>query len=226
MKRHTDLGALVNYALLGDSPALRALVDALSPVIQARVARALLRGRAGRRQRRDLRQDVEDFTQEVFVALFENDARALRSWRQSRGLSLANFVGLIAEHQVAAILRSGRRNPWTEEPTRSTEIDQAAGAVSSFDRTIHSRDLLLKLLDRLHAELSPRGYQLFCLLCVDERPPSDVCDLMGISLDALYAFRSRVAKTVRRLAMDLEPCEATGIGRPRPWSEPLGLRDS
>jgi hypothetical protein len=35
----------------------------------------------------------------------------------SRGLSLDNFVGLVAEREAATILRSGRRSAWAETPT-------------------------------------------------------------------------------------------------------------
>src|SRR5262245_51304251 len=106
----------VNAALGGDKGAIRALVAALSPVIQARVARALLRRRAASKAR-DIRQEVEDLTQEVFVALFADGGRTLREWSPSRGLSLLNFAGLVAEREVASIMRSGRRSPWTEDPT-------------------------------------------------------------------------------------------------------------
>jgi hypothetical protein len=72
------------------------------------------------------------------------------------------------------------------------------------DGRIHSREFLLKLLDGLRAALSPRGLILFQLLIIDERAPSDVCLQMGMSADALYAWRSRLNKLVRRLADDLE----------------------
>src|SRR5262245_29160958 len=89
---------LLRRALGGDETALSALVARLTPVIQARVARCLLRraGAAGSR----LRQDVKDLVQEVFVALFEGRGRILLGWDPRRGLSLDNFVGLVAERQA------------------------------------------------------------------------------------------------------------------------------
>jgi RNA polymerase sigma-70 factor (ECF subfamily) len=195
---------LVRRALAGDTEALRPLVDALTPVIQTRVARALLRARGACKQRRDVRQELADFTQEVFLALFDDDARALRSWDITRGLSLHNFVGLVTEHQVASLLRSGRRNPWTEEPFADSDLDDAAGDGDDADARIYSRDLLAKLLDALRIELSPRGLLLFEWLVVDGRAPSDVSERMGLTLDAVYAWRSRFGKLARRLAEELE----------------------
>ncbi|HEY2512473.1 MAG TPA: hypothetical protein VGI39_16515 [Polyangiaceae bacterium] len=189
--------------LAGDARARRAFVDLLAPVVQARVARALLRSNTGRRQGRDLRQHVEDFTQDVFASLFADDARALRAWDPGRGMSLKNFVGLIAEHQVASTLRSGRQNPWKEEPMLDTALTERVGAHDGLEGALGSRELLDKLLDRLRAELTPRGLHLFQLLVVEERPVEDVCAATEMRPDAVYAWRSRLGKLVRRIASEI-----------------------
>src|SRR5438552_55967 len=85
---------LIERALGEDPRARRALVDALVPVVQRRVAVELFR-RRGLARGRNLRQEVEDMTQQVFVSLLEGDARALRSWSPGRGLGLTEFVELI-----------------------------------------------------------------------------------------------------------------------------------
>lgn len=210
-----DVTGLVARALAGEVRALEDMVDALTPVIQARVARALLRASTARRDERDLRQDVEDFTQEVFVAIFADNGRALRSWDPARGLSLVNFVGLIAQREVASILRNGKRSPWTEEPTVSPRLERAAGDCPALELDVSSREFLAKLLDRLHAELSPRGHRLFQLLVVEELPARDVCTQLGMTLDAVYAWRCRLGRTLRHLTSELEAwpegCTAAGV---------------
>ena len=110
-----DKAVLVAHALSGDPAALTRLVALLTPVIQARVARTLLARRFRLAAGRDVRQEVEDLSQEVFLALFARGGRVLRAWEPERGLSLENFVGLVAERQVLSFLRSSRRNPWPEE---------------------------------------------------------------------------------------------------------------
>jgi RNA polymerase sigma-70 factor (ECF subfamily) len=199
-----DPGQLVQRALAGNPVAVRALVDALTPVVQARVARSLLRSGTRRKQGRDLRQDIEDFAQEVFASLFDDHARTLRAWNPARGLSLVNFVGLVAEHQVASILRSGRRNPWTEEPTGNEEIDRSAGKVDGADRRVYSRQVLAELVERLRAELTPLGLHLFELLIVQERTVEEVCAETGMTRDAVYAWRSRLGKRVRCLREEIQ----------------------
>ena len=73
----------------------------LTPVIQARVARTLLARRSHLGSDRNVRQEVEDMTQEIFLLLFHKGGQVLRSWEAGRGLSLKNFVGLVSERRAA-----------------------------------------------------------------------------------------------------------------------------
>jgi len=183
-----------------DGGAARALVDRLTPVVQARVTRALLRRRA-ETGRRDVRQEVEDLTQEVFVALFRNRGQALRAWDPGRGLSLENFVGLLAQHQVASILRSGRTCPWTDVPTETAILDGQLQAEPSAapDRQAESREQLESLLAQVRARLSPRGLVLFWRLLVREEPIEAVAAQTGMSAEAIYAWRSRLGRLARSM---------------------------
>lgn len=201
-----DSGAplLLEQALSGRPESVRQLVDLLSPVVQARVARMLLRRRPPSGAPRDARQEIEDLCQEVFVALFAQDGRALRAWRPDGGLSLQNFVGLLAERQVSSILRSGRRSPWTEDPHEAEALEGLAEDSASPEPRLESRELLEALLDRLRESLSPRGLELFHRLVVRQEDVERVCAATGMTREAVYAWRSRLSKLVRKLASELE----------------------
>src|SRR5687767_9449409 len=164
---HEHSAGLVQRALAGDQTALNRLVAGLTPVVQARVARTLLARRSRLGSGRDIRQEVEDMSQEVFLSLFTRDAHILRSWQAERGLSLENFVGMVAERQVVSFLRSGRRNPWKEDPTAVEDLDVTAPD-SGPEEVTASREQLSLLLERLREKLSPLGHQLFVLLFVQE----------------------------------------------------------
>jgi RNA polymerase sigma-70 factor (ECF subfamily) len=208
-------------ALEGDRSAIRVFVARMTPVIQARVVRGLLRRRA-QAAGRDVRQEVEDMTQEVFSALFAHNGRALRAWDPGRGLSLANFVGLVADRQVASMLRSARRNPWRDIPEELDEIESEAELVPDAEPQIQSRRSLELLLDRMRASLSSRGLELFQRLYVDEEPIEDVAERMKMTRHAIYAWRSRVAKILRTFASEVDdvpldeaPERRTPEGTPR-----------
>lgn len=188
----------IRSALAGEEPALTRLVQTLTPVVQSRVARGLLLRRTGAASGRDVRQEVEDLTQEIFLVLFADGGKVLRSWEPGRGLSLANFVGLVAERQTASILRSGRRSPWKEDPTLPENLDQAS-ADSGPEAVAASREQLRNLLHRLKEELTPLGRHLFDLLFLRELPFEEVTRQTGMSSDAVYAWRSRLRRLARRL---------------------------
>ena len=187
-------------ALQGDRAAVRTVVDALTPTIQARVARTLIRRRP-LGPARDIHQEVEDLCQQVFVALFADGARPLRAWNPGRGLPLASFVGLIAEHEVNSVLRSQRRNPWTDDPTEAEQLDGPTNEGGP-ERTAASREVLQKVLTRLRETLSDRGMQMFYWLYVDGRTVEDICQMADMKPDAVYAWRSRLGKQARQLAKE------------------------
>lgn len=203
-----DSAGLVQRALAGDQTALTRLVAGLTPVVQSRVARTLLARRSRLGSGRDVRQEVEDLSQEVFLALFARDARVLRSWQAERGLSLENFVGLVAERQVVSFLRSGRRNPWKEDPTAAENLD-VTDPERGPEEVTASREQLSLLLERLREKLSPLGHQLFVLLFVQEMTIPETMAESGLSADAVYAWRSRLIRVAKQLRAELS-------GKPTP----------
>jgi len=189
-------------ALAGDAAAVDALVRRLGPVIQARVARSLLRWRTGSAAGRSVRQEVEDQVQEIFVVLFADGGKVLRGWQPERGLSLENFVGLVAERRTASLMASGRRSPWKESPTETQELDVPREGPGP-ERTTAARQELRLLLNRLRAELSPLGRRLFELIYLRRMSVQEVMEATDLSADAVYAWRSRLRKLARKLRPDL-----------------------
>lgn len=204
--------ALVERALTGAPAAVRALVAAVTPVVRARVARVLLR-RSGAARGREVAQEIDDLAQDVFVALFERRGHILRSWSPQGGLSLANFVGLVAERRTISTLRSRRQSPWSEDPTDPVDLGPSAGS-TGFEEGVGHRSLLAALLDRMRAALSPQGLRMFELLMIEQRPVEAVCDETGLTAAAVYAWRSRLAKQARAVRDELMAEGAAAGGAP------------
>lgn len=199
-----DPVALVTDALAGEEEAISELVGRLTPVIQARVARVVLALRGHGAGPSGIRAQVEDLTQEVFLTLFADGGRVLSSWAPERGLSLENFVGLVARRRALSVLRVGRGTPWREDPTFGGDmeaVDDPAPAPGPEARTA-SRQELARLLARLREELSPLGWHLFEILFLRESSVEEAGAETGLSRDALYAWRSRLKRLARRLAAE------------------------
>jgi len=189
-------------ALNGERAEVRALVQALTPVIQARVARVLLRS-GGVRRGGHLRQEVEDLTQGIFESLFADQGRTLRAWDELRGMSLIQYVGLVAEREAISILRSRKRSPYTESPTETEALEARTPNVAAHDGQILTRQLTQSLCTRLLETLTPLGRRVFELLFCEEQSTEVVCRELGLSHEALYAWRSRIRKTARALALEI-----------------------
>lgn len=203
--------ALRDRALAGDEAALLQLSLLLTPPIQARVARALCR-RSGAP---DVRRDLEDLTQEVFVRLFAQEARVLRAWDPERGLSLVGFVRLVADREVANVFASGRRQPSAERLELQENMDllpQLTVVLEGEQRMVY-KDLLLKLHEKLDAWLTPRGRELFDAVYLEEQSLGEVAEHHGMKRSALYAWKNRVCNKARALFDELHAEDG------RLWSE-------
>jgi RNA polymerase sigma-70 factor (ECF subfamily) len=186
----------------GDAQAERELIRALTPVIQASVARTLRRRASlGRR----VGQEVEDVTQSVLLSLFAAAGeRPLSRWDPARGLDLPGFVALLAARETASILRTRRRNPWTEEPTQAEALEQSPSSAAGPETAAGTRRMTIAVVDRVRARLSERGRRIFDLLFLEERAPEDVCALTGLRLPAVYTWSSRLSQLGREIAAQLE----------------------
>jgi len=141
---------------------------------------------------------VLDLTQQVLLLLFDNGGQVLAAWDPERGLSLDNFVGLVAEREAAAILRSGRRSAWAETPTPD-DILELGQVGPEAEQQLSSRDELICIWHRLEAQLSPRGLALTRALLIEEQPIEEVARAFNTSPNALYAFRSRLRRTLKEI---------------------------
>ena len=192
----------IHEALDGDRAALAELVRELLATIKVEVAVNLFR--RARSQRRDPRQEVNDFSHDIVLGLLADRGRVLRLWDPARGHSLAGFVRMIARQRLSRILHGHRGNPWGDEPTEDAALDSLQ-APDTAERVLESREELRMLLERLRAHLSERGFQLFCRIYVDQRPIIEVAAEFKMTRQAVDAWNTRTRIVARRLAAEKTP---------------------
>lgn len=187
---------LVRDALAGDPGAVRRLVARLSPVVHARITRVLLaHGRCS--SRRNLREEAKDLGQEIFAVLFSRDGKVLRSWSPDLGLSLENFVGMVARRRSISVIRTARRNPWMEDPTDCADFDWLAQGTPPEEARVIARDLLRQTIGAVEDELSDQGRLMMRLIIHEDRSNDEIAEETGLSRDAIYQWRSRLLKALR-----------------------------
>lgn len=183
--------SLLAPALAGEPSAVRALVAAFTPVIEARAARVL--ARASRPL--DPQRDLEELAEPVLLLLFREDGAVLRAWDRERGGALLDYVGLVAEREIgrhAAAPLAGAPEP-------------SAGSRALFDH-LHAR---------LAEEQHPRAMEMYRLLVIENVPITEVCERTGLSTDAVHAWRSRILTRARELLVELEALFLSDSARQR-----------
>jgi RNA polymerase sigma factor (sigma-70 family) len=191
-----DERLLLERGLTGSPAEVQALVRYLLPVIQVRVGRVLAASGGG--GRRNLREEIEDLTQDVFTTLFERDGAVLRCWSPSRGLSLRNFVGMVARRKASAVLAVRKRNPWYEEPMEAEAVERALADVQGAESALAAKELAQEALRRTSEEQSERGKRLLELMIDQGQSNEEVQAETGMSDSAVYQWRSRLTRTLRK----------------------------
>jgi DNA-directed RNA polymerase specialized sigma24 family protein len=199
--RRFALARLLEDSLKGENAAASALIVAMTPIVRHRVARALRRhGGNGELGQND---DLQDLTQEVWASLFAHGARALRGWRINGGLSLENFVGLMAYRRAVSLLRARATREITLPLADESTWYELSAPSSDPEVRAASRELLGALLDRLIPTLSTRDRALFEALFLHESASLDLVP-EGTKLNAVHTWKSRFVRRARAVIGELE----------------------
>lgn len=169
---------LIAAKLNGSKRERRELARAVLEIVH-RVAHYTLRASRGPRDLRD------DFVHDILLLLFRNDAKLLRAWNPERA-SLDGYLGMITGRYVRRRLR-GRS---FHDPT--VHLDPADVSIEVPDIQLAYRAALEQLYDWLHEHGSDKDRTRFVALFVDQYSPVDIARDEDVSVDAIYAWRSRL----------------------------------
>lgn len=188
---------LIDRALAGELSAIEGLVRDLLPVIRARVRRRL----AGALPDAEL----EDVAQEVWVKLVASDGRELRRYDASRGASLANYVGLIAEREAGNYLanRRAKKRGFGFLRAASLEAVETERALPSAENAIADKELLSRLVEHLDDQLPPKGRAVFRFLYRDEQTIDETATILGVTSQVVYNWQHKIRTLARAFCQDV-----------------------
>ncbi|WP_168204131.1 RNA polymerase sigma factor [Aliikangiella coralliicola] len=197
---------IVSQAISGNRHAIRRLIRLLTPVIQSSVAHILTRTRSDSSSC-DIHAEVADYCQDIFMLLFKNDSKILRSWDPDKGMSLNSFISLITKRRVISALRQEKLTHRLDDKTIEQKIECHRN-VPDIETQFIERQLLLNIISSLKKDISELGYDLFIQLFLFERTPEEISAKTGVSKNSIYVWKNRLRKKAKDILQKLELEEA------------------
>jgi RNA polymerase sigma-70 factor (ECF subfamily) len=152
-------------------------------------------------------QDAADLVQDVFLSL----VRKLPEFQYDRDKSFRGWLWTILlnkwrEKQRRACLPAVERGP---EFLAGLADPNSTGPISEAE---YRQYVVKRALELMQADFQPATWQAFWACAIDDRPAAEVAAELGLSLDAVYAAKSRVLRRLRRELDGLMGTFSKGVG--------------
>jgi len=187
---------LLQGCIRGDADARRRLVAEYTGIVSYGVS--VIFQQFGRPSRKE---EIEDICQDVFLALFDQDARKLRQYQGRNGCSLASWLRVVANRLTIDRLRREGRTVSLDDPNnieswrvREAQPDAKPGPepqVEEAQRAARVRELI--------AQLPPKDQLFVQLFYFQGLPIEEVANTIGITTNAAYVRKMRLHEKLRRL---------------------------
>jgi RNA polymerase sigma factor (sigma-70 family) len=193
----------IKKALAGDPIAQREIVAVLTPAIQIAVA-DVLRRHAHHMGPGLLRQEVEDQTQAVFLALFDEKGKRLLTWKPHLEVSLPVYVKTIARNLVRSFLRSPKNRSWNNVSLDREEDGRVTLPEEGPELAAEQKEIVVAAVAAVEEELPPKSRAVFDMTFRKALPVEEICERTGMSKNAVSVARSRFIKQILKLARHLQ----------------------
>ncbi|MFT3770348.1 MAG: sigma-70 family RNA polymerase sigma factor [Minicystis sp.] len=196
----------IEGAIAGHPPALRELLDEITPAVHVAVADILRRHLPASAWSR-ARHEVEDLTQEILFKLFEEGGKRLLKWDPDLGLSLNGYVKVISRNEVRGFLRRKQNTTLLTQDSREAEgIDDIALPNDGPALHVEQKELVAAVLAEMDREMTAEARPLFRMLFYEALDVDEVCARVEMTPNAVHVRRSRFLKqateVTRRILSD------------------------
>jgi len=157
---------------------------------------------------RAIDQEVDDFVQAARLRVFVEQGGAMATWDPARGLDRHAFVAMLAAHAVDEILRSRKRNPWSEEatdaPALAAAVDESDPRRAGVETLASARRMALAVAARMKERTSPLGFSIFEMLFLHQRTTAHVAAAIGLGVPAVYTWKSRLLREALEVVAEIQ----------------------
>ena len=190
MTNTTSISLLGRIADQGDNSAWTRLLEIYRPFIRQRVAAYP-----------DLRDQIEDITQEVLMVLM----RELPTFQRQRLGSFRSFLRTITLNQLRSAARKTRRQPRAlgDQHDLAEQIEELADpasiAATEWDKA-HDKAVLRKIIDCIKGDFEEKTWKAFQHYGLEKRPLSEVASELEMTTNAVMLAKSRILRRLREEA--------------------------
>jgi RNA polymerase sigma factor (sigma-70 family) len=143
---------------------------------------------------------TDDLTHEVFLALFRDDSRKLRTFAGRHGCSLAGWLKVVAVRLTIDRLRREARVVALDDDTpRMLELRRSLRSTGTDPEEAMQGIEAAERLKSAVTQLGPKDRLLVELHLVRGRSLDHVAEVLGVSMNAAYVRKSRVVERLRRM---------------------------
>jgi RNA polymerase sigma factor (sigma-70 family) len=182
---HTPLSLIARIQSQDDAPAWKELLEIYGPVIIGFVRTKGLQD-----------ADVWDITQESLRAVAEHIGKFDPAPENGK---FRNWLFVIVRSKLADHWRKATREPpGSGDPEVHQAIEEGgSGAEQSAWDDEYKQRLLHWAADQIREEFTEGTWQAFWLTGVEDRPVTEVAELLGMSANSVYVSKSRVLARLR-----------------------------
>jgi RNA polymerase sigma-70 factor (ECF subfamily) len=181
----TSSSLLLRLRHPGEQTAWRRFIDLYTPLLYFWACRMGLRG-----------QDAVDLVQDVFVTLVQK----LPQFRYDRGKGFRAWLRTVVENRWRDILRKRAAIPANAGDAGLADA-AAPDEAAAFWNAEYRQQLFARAVHLMRTDFEEKTWKACWALVVEGKAGADVAQELGMTLDAVYASKSRV---LRRLRQELD----------------------
>ena len=149
-----------------------------------------------------LASHADDVAQEVMLVLM----RELPVFQRQRSGSFRSFLRNVTVNQLRIALRKNSRERTTLDPQVAQQLEQLADPLSPAARQWdedHDRAVMQRIIDVVKPTVQEKTWCAFERYALDDLPPDQVAQELGLSLNSVLLAKSRVLRRMREEARGL-----------------------
>lgn len=192
---------LVEDVLRGEKEAVSKFLKSYLPLFRSSIIRTHLRSKGSSFS---TEWSVEDLTQEIILALVQDNFKILRTWKSIHGISLKTYLYRFCVQRIIDFQRkmlAAKRNL----PPGDQLLNMLSIVETNQELAYDEKEYLRNLSRILSEELAPPEQELFKMTFIEERSSDDICQTLGISSDTFYQRRVRLRMRIAALSSKLGP---------------------